>query len=414
MNEGNNKPSTSIVRFVKQHMYISAIVLFTCIAGASILIAMRFSQRNELPDPAETPIQVLTLGPTPSPTPQPTPSPLPSPIPTPSPTPIPTPSPTPSPPRVYIALGDSVTSGYGLPGYTYAPEGTHSSLFFEKLWLDDNVDVYRNKAISGYTTTTLLTFLNNLDSASLEYFTNAQVITLNIGGNNILTPFLGYLYDMQVVSGADNIASGAGGIVSGAWGAVSEIISGVGGFISDEEVEFSFGNIVSGLGDVVSGVGEIIVGAGEIIGGSPDVVSTWRGYFSPELTTMLYEGVETFYNEFEQIITWLQTNAPGATIIVNTIYNPIPEEILMLSVPISVWAHLLVESMNSIILSTSETRRFLVTDLFSYMADRPDLFIFNLNPFYGEISFDFVHPNASGHVFIAQKNYATFSQFTRI
>ena len=312
-------------------------------------------------------------------------------------------------PHIYIALGDSVSSGYGLIGYGGMPEGRHTSLFFDKLEYAGYVDEYHNFATSGFTTSDVLTLLNSLDRNERRMFRDTRVITLNIGGNNILTPFLDYLSDLQIVSGGGNVATGAGQTLSGAWGVIYELASGVGGLFSDEDdTGFDIGNIVGGLGDVLSGLGGIIFGAGEIIAGSPNVISIWRGSLSPELESMLDDGVMTFASEFGGIITWLETNAPNATIIVNTVHNPIPQDILIISVPISNWAYVLISEMNKIILEESETRGFLVTDVNSYLSQRLDLTSFNLNPLAGALSFDLVHPNAEGHRLIAELNYQVF------
>ena len=162
---------------------------------------------------------------------------------------------------------------------------------------------------------------------------------------------------------------------------------------------------------ILSGLGEFFLGAREIISGSPHVVSTWRGRLSPELETMLEEGVRAFSQEFKDIINWLEANAPNATIIVNTIYNPIPQEILRVSIPISHWANAFIESMNYTIIRESESRDFLVSDIHSHFFNRPDLTNLNLNPFAGALSFDIVHPNGDGHSLIADLNYATFNQY---
>ncbi|MCL2197414.1 MAG: SGNH/GDSL hydrolase family protein [Defluviitaleaceae bacterium] len=315
-------------------------------------------------------------------------------------------------PHIYIALGDSVSSGYGLVGYAHSPEGRHTALFFEKIRNDGYVDEFHSFATSGFTTSDVLDLLNNLNDSERRVFNNARIITLNIGGNNLLTPFLAYLTDLEVVSGAGNIRTGVGGVVSGTWGIIYEIISGVGNSPSpDDDTRFSFGGVVRGFGDIVIGLGELLVGAGEIIGGYPDVVSTWRGTLSPELEALFDEGVNTFSQEFVEIITWLETHAPNATIMVNTIFNPIPEEILSVSVPISNWSSMLINAMNDTIIDESDNRNFVVTDVYSFFSYRLDLTSFNLNPFAGEISFDLVHPNAEGHMLIAEHNYIAFSQY---
>jgi len=312
-------------------------------------------------------------------------------------------------PHIYIALGDSVSSGYGLRGYIDSPEGRHSTLFFEKLYYLGYADEYINMAVSDFTTSMLLDLLESLDDECLRRFESASVITLNIGGNNILTPFLEYLVDLQVVTGVGNIRTGTGGVLSGGWAVIYEIINGVGGALSiSDSTSFRVGGIVTGFGNIISGIGELFVGTGEIIAGSPDVIATWRGSLSPELEYMLNTGVYTFAEEFTQIISWLHLNAPDATIIVNTVHNPIPTDILLISVPMSNWASVLIESMNHIIVEKSLSNDFLVADTFSVLSNQMDLMIFNLNPFYGSISFDIVHPNEKGHELIAQLHYDVF------
>jgi len=312
------------------------------------------------------------------------------------------------PPRVFIALGDSVSSGMGLVGYCHAPEGVHTQILYDRLYHSGYVDHYINIAVSGRTTSSLLHQLNQLDADILEYFQNARVITINIGGNNILTPFLGHLHDLQVVDGAENIRTGAGGVASGFWGAISEIAGGIGGIVTGGDTDFDVANVIGGFGDMVSGLVNFFDGAYDLLAGTPDVFNTWMGTLPPPLVESLEDGVRTFDYDFESILVWLETNAPDATLIISTIYNPIPPEVAFFSVPLYTWAHVLLASMNSTIVATGEARGHLVVDLYSYMSSRLDILLFNLNPFYGEISFDFVHPNLEGHELIAQKQYAAF------
>jgi len=315
----------------------------------------------------------------------------------------------PAPPRFYIALGDSIPSGYGLPGYIQYPEGRHTAIFFDKLYEAGHIDEYWNKAISGFTTSMLLAQLHGLSGDELENFHNAAVITVNVGGNNVLTPFLAYLANLQAVMGAENLASGAGTTVGGAWGIISEIIAGLSGLAYEGDTDFDPFAILAGFGDIVAGLGELVMGTGNIMAGTPNIISTWMGLLSPELTAQLESGVQGFVHEFTEIIAWLEAHAPHATIIVNTIYNPIPREIAFFNVPIALWADELLDTINHAIYVQSVSRGFMVTDLRDYLTNRPELTHFNLNPFDGEISFDVVHPNAEGHVLIARLNYETFS-----
>ena len=307
-------------------------------------------------------------------------------------------------PHVFIALGDSVSSGYGLPGYPASPEGGHTSLLFAKLEREGHVDEYHNFATSGFTTTDLLEMLRDMDDEELLLFGNANVVSLNIGGNNILSPFLEYLAALQIVYGTGNIRTGAGGVLSGAWGVIYEIMSGAGNAAPDSEGA----GVLTGIGDILLGIGALIDGAREVIAGSRDAVATWRGSLSPELEAALEDGVRSFYEEFREIIVWLEANAASATVIVNTIYNPIPQDILRMSVPISNWAGVLIASMNQAIFDKSGPKGFLVADIGYHFSGQTDLTGFNLNPLAGTLSLDIVHPNAEGHELIAQLNYAAF------
>jgi lysophospholipase L1-like esterase len=310
-------------------------------------------------------------------------------------------------PYIYVALGDSVSSGYGLSDLSQG----HTALFFEMIRNEGVADEYINWAENGMTTTMLLEFLNNLSRNDMTSMWYASVVTLNIGGNNILTPFIEYISDLQIVSGAGNVRTGAGRILSGAWGVLYEIIVGIESVVSDtDESNFNVGGVVRGIGDMLTGFGRLIIGAGEVIVGTPGAVATWRGSLSPELEAMFDKGVNTFEREFNDIIEWLEINAPNATILVNTIYNPIPQDILLISVPISTWANELIETMNDVIIAESRNNRFLVTDLYSRFTNQADLMNVNLNPFEGSLSLDIIHPNARGHSLIAQMNYDTFIQ----
>jgi len=271
-------------------------------------------------------------------------------------------------PQIYIALGDSVSSGFGLPGYKSSPQGKHTSFFFEKLKNEGFVDEYHNMAVSGFTTSTLLKMLNNLGSDELELFRNAHVITLNIGGNNLIEPLVAYMSDTELLAVVENIRRAT-----------------------------MFGDILFGLNRLR-----------EIITGFPDDLST---ILLPEFETRLEEALDIFSQELEEIITWLQLNSPNAIIIANTVYNPIPQEILGLSViPVINWTNKYIVALNHRMIEESRKRGFLVTDTHPYLSNRPDLIHFNLNPFIGPLSIDIIHPNAQGHSLIAELNYATFVQ----
>jgi len=321
-------------------------------------------------------------------------------------------------PRGFITLGDSVSSGYGLTGYLRYRQpdegtvGSHAFFLFEKLQSNDLVDWQRNLAVSGHTTGDLLELLHGLSATELEYFAHARVVTINIGGNNLLTPFFEYLTNLQVTEGGRRIYTGAGYVLSGGWGVIYEIISGVNSVASPEETDsFRIGNVFSNFGEIIKGFGELLVGTGDIIIGSPDVIDSWHGNLSPELQTMLTDGVQTFHNEFVEILDWLDQYAPHATIITNTIYNPIPHEVIRISIPISLWAGEHIREMNRTIRSVAADRGLVVVDVYSEFSGRPELTLINLNPIAGGISFDLVHPNLTGHAFIALLQNEAFTYY---
>ncbi|MCL2412268.1 MAG: SGNH/GDSL hydrolase family protein [Treponema sp.] len=267
-------------------------------------------------------------------------------------------------PRYYVALGDSVSAGFGLT----SDEKNHPEIFFSFLENDGYVDYFANMAVSGFTTTMLLDLLNNLDNEELQILRNAQIVTLNIGGNNLIVPFVNYVSRFRPAPVSGDILSVIEDLVSRALRLLSN------GFTS------SFDEISSIL----------------------------RGSFSPELQSELDKGVRIFSEEFAEIIEWLNRKAPRATVIVNTIYNPIPQEVFGVSLEISNIVNMLIESMNNIIIQKSNTRGFIVTDLYSQLSYRLDMMIFNLNPFAGPMSLDIIHPNAAGQRLIAELNYETF------
>ena len=268
--------------------------------------------------------------------------------------------------RNYVALGDSDASGYGL----LTLEERHTDILFERLKEEGYVDNYKNMAVSGYTTTMLLEFLNGIDEESLEFIQGARIITINIGGNNILFPFKDYLA------------------------------------VRLENMQ---------LEDFLT------------------IASTLFGSFSLELESEMQKSVETFSSEFNEIITWLDINAPRATVIVNTVYNPIPQKfklipgIVVLEIPIAISAVAdgFIREINNTIFEENLQRenKYLISDTYSRFASEANIWDFmnieiSLSTLYDGLLavlreqdlsyFDFIHPNAAGHNMIAELKYELF------
>lgn len=305
-------------------------------------------------------------------------------IPAPSPAPV-----LPPDPRTFVALGDSVSSGFGLPYYAGVgswANGRHSVLVFEALRDVGLVDYYLNLAVSGYTTADVLEMLLGMDAAGRAAMQDARVVTINIGGNNILTPFLAYLADTQGGTSAERVVGGAGVL----WEAIS-----VYGFLD-------------GAVDVARGLFDIIAGGWGVAAAVPHALDVLGGQLSAALEAALEAGVNTFTQELGQLLNWLAFYAPYATVIVNTVYNPIPPHVARISIELSTRAGELIDAINHTIRVQGLVRGLYVAEVSYYLDNHLALMQFNLNPWAEAISFDIIHPNAAGHRKIAGLHLAFF------
>lgn len=97
----------------------------------------------------------------------------------------------------YVAFGDSIAAGYALPSYVKndltadkypTPQDAFVSLIGKELSKNKGPAVTDNQAVSGWTSEQLLDQLNRGDyDAALK---NADVITVTIGSNDLLGPFM--------------------------------------------------------------------------------------------------------------------------------------------------------------------------------------------------------------------------------
>ena len=131
------------------------------------------------------------------------------------------------------------------------------------------------------------------------------------------------------------------------------------------------------------------------------------GPLPPELIAEMDKGIADFTVEFDAIISWLKENAPDAVIIVNTLYNPIPEELLGLKLELSGPAETYTQAINKIIFAL-QNDDYLVADVYSEFAIVPDLSEFmnyQLDLAQMNLNFDIIHPNGVGHKRIMELNY---------
>jgi len=327
--------------------------------------------------------------------------------------------------RVFVALGDSVSAGYGIN----SPEDRFTTIFYEMLKSAGFVNEYVNFAVSGYTTTDLLRQLTQMPPHDLSRLRDASVITLNIGGNNILAPFLDYLPDIDEVG---RIANKTIAFATESWALALEIME----FVNEsrdaieEMMEFAtdvmefaenFGFFdIFRLGDIMNAAPAVIEDTmavfsevtafesaiADMFGRTSELellglISLLSGTFSPELEAEMQKGIDVFAQEFSEILTWLEANAPNAVIIVNTVYNPLPAQFLGIPLGFSDESQRLIQSINTIIYEEGRGRGLIVSDIYSKLSHRLDMM--NLN-------FDIIHPNPDGHNLMAELIFDDFIQ----
>jgi len=312
-------------------------------------------------------------------------------------------------PRIHIALGDSVSAGFGVDDTT-----RYTALFSEMLKQRDYINKYVNMAEDGFTSAMLLNFLNNIDEYSLSHFQDAYVITLNIGGNDILTPLISYLPTPE----------DAASMVSELWEFIHEamaIVPEVRGVAT--EFQDALDNLNLWRVWEIPALNRMVQSAMPVLG---DVTSLFdrvdnlqlvqllpllSGEFSPELEAALTTGAAAFEDNFNEILAWLSIHAPEAVIIVNTVYNPVPNQLLGMSLEgLSYRANELIVFINGTILEGSEAKGYLVADVYTGFASEPDSIMnFFMDTTALTFSFDIIHPNAAGHELIAGLNYELFN-----
>jgi len=327
--------------------------------------------------------------------------------------------PEPEIPRlVYVALGDSVSVGFGI----WSMADRHTAVFFEKLYSQGLANEYVNLAVNGHTTTDLLKLLQALDYEDLETMHHATIITLNIGGNNIIAPFLQHLPDENEVQ---RIADETILFFSEAWTLAQELMDFA--YESRETIEemiefatdvmyfadnfgffdiFRLNGIIASASPVIESAVEVFEEISELevvvtdtFGRATDLevlelISLFAGTIPAELEAEFQASIRQFSYEFVEILDWLTNYAPDAIIIVNTVYNPLPIQLMGFSIGFANESARLIQSINRIIYEESQTRGLVVSDVYSSLG----LDMMNF-------SFDIIHPNPDGHSIIAELNY---------
>lgn len=251
---------------------------------------------------------------------------------------------------VYVALGDSVPAGYGLSN----ANDCYVNLFSDKLKESGCSNKLFNYAVSGATTQALLAGLQNMQlekPEALQNIKNAGIITVNIGGNNVLGPLVAAVnkqMEQQIKTlGIKSIAE------------------------ADSMQLMTIGTTLYSM------------------------------KLEPEQLAQIQKGAQSFAEDFPKIIDWLNTNAPGATIIVSTIYNPIPTYLSFYDT-----SETLLKQMNSIIMEGGKKSGYYTADIYTVfekeMNGKTQILNLNLGQFTSTPMSVDIHPTAAGHKLIAQ------------
>lgn len=245
----------------------------------------------------------------------------------------------------YIALGDSVSTGYGLAD-------VESDSFVNKL-AELTGDKVINYAVDGITTDQMLLGMGLLEEYQLVQLANAQVITLSIGGNNLLEPFTDSL----------------------------ELI--LGKKLKDAE-QF-----------------EIVV-ALETLLESTDLMNT--------LKEGLREGRDNYADDLPDILSHLSLINPNATIMVQSVYNPLEKMSNLLVLKDDLNKDL--EELEIIIDSHLYQMKMVLKDNSNKASSPKDIYAIDVLGAFGNSStvmtninsFD-IHPNKIGHEMIYMLHY---------
>lgn len=272
----------------------------------------------------------------------------------------------------YVALGDSVTYGMSAyaPTYPYPPYYGYADMLEDTL--DDYAAVeYLNAGIPGLDSSEMLGLLTS-EMAYRYTLSGRNLVTINIGGNNLLTPFIDAVFS--------------------AFGVILE------GDITEADIQQLIYNV--------------------IIMGEADSLAAYSSLNNPsgQLANSFKAGVKSFRNDLPQIIDEVKVLAPGSMIIVNTLYNPLETDD-----PLYKLVDKYVRQINNFIWATCAESGFAVADVyngFRSYAGPYDLVTFDsdlaiasalaMEPLKVAAYVD-PHPNTFGHIIIATLEFATYS-----
>lgn len=149
--------------------------------------------------------------------------------------------------KSYVALGDSISSGYGLE------EGT---LSFPQQVAQDNGLELTNLAQNGETSASLLDKLQTPQVA--EAVVQADVVTITVGGNDLMNALYGYLTDQYNLLNPDTPTTEEdirAAVMGGNMGTLSFALGVVPNFPTSERAAQAMSEFTANLTQIVMGIG---------------------------------------------------------------------------------------------------------------------------------------------------------------
>lgn len=248
--------------------------------------------------------------------------------------------------KIYLALGDSITTGYGL---------TNSREGFANLLAEKNGYMLVNRAVNGATTADVLALLDQ--QRILNTVAKADLITLTCGGNDLM----GLLF-MQSAAVYNTMAA-------------EPINAGDAYSILTNPSDPRQGALMYALQNMLLGTET-----------SPGLVD------SPVMTAAMI----VYGNQLNDVIAKIRAVNPDAAIIVSTQYNPF-QFFTGDYAPFGQIVGSAVKKLSGVITANAETAGYLVADTYSaFAAGTENLCCASMQPFNPD-----PHPNAAGHQVLA-------------
>ena len=248
--------------------------------------------------------------------------------------------------KSYVALGDSITTGYGLD---------EAQSFAEQIAEQEGYTLNGSLASDGATSTDLLEVVRS--EANADTLKNADLITITIGGNDLMDALYAYLADAYNTQNSTDITA--------------------------EDVKASLAGTLSEIPQV-----EMLRFAASKIPDFPN---------STAANTALY----TFATNFSSIISAIKAANSTAQLIVVNQYNPyghLTTGTGVLSLDLSA-IDTAVRALNTVISSSAESADYTVADVYTKF-EQAESNPCNASVSLPSINLDF-HPNATGHGLIA-------------